>query len=99
ESLMRTYQKRHGLHVQQAWGMTETSPLGSMATPTHDRAGADDATHWGYRVTAGRPVPFVETRVRGENGLIPWDGESMGELEVRGPWVADAYYEDRKSVV
>ncbi len=91
DSLMRGYE-RHGILVQQAWGMTETSPLGSMATPTHDLRDAADAEQWAYRNSAGRAVPFVETRVRGESGFVEWNGDAMGELEVRGPWVAGAYY-------
>ena len=97
ESLMRAYQERHGVYIQQAWGMTETSPLGSMATPTHDLLDADEKEHWNFRTTGGRAVPFVETRIRGETGFVAWDGQSMGELEVRGPWVAGAYYESPES--
>jgi fatty-acyl-CoA synthase len=46
-----------------------------------------------YEAKQGYPVPFVEIRARGDEGLVPWDGKSMGELEVRGPWVASSYYE------
>src|SRR5206468_11568110 len=45
-----------------------------------------------YRAKQGRPAPFVEIRARGDAGLVPWNGQTMGELEVRGPWVASAYY-------
>ena len=48
-----------------------------------------------YRAKQGRPSPFVEIRARNEDGLVPWDGETMGELEVRGPWIASAITTDR----
>ena len=94
-SLMQEFEERHGVQILQAWGMTETSPLGSVA---HPPAGLDPDERWRYRSTAGRPAPLVQARlVRGDGEEVPWDGESTGELEVRGPWVARAYYEDDTS--
>jgi acyl-CoA synthetase (AMP-forming)/AMP-acid ligase II len=94
-SLMREFQDRHDVRIVQAWGMTETSPLGSVAHPPPRVQGEDE---WRYRATAGRPAPLVEIRlVRGGGEEVPWDGESTGELQVRGPWVARAYYEDDSS--
>jgi fatty-acyl-CoA synthase len=94
-SLMQQFEERHGVSIMQAWGMTETSPLGSVARPP---VGASDEEHWRYRASAGRPAPLVEARlVRGGDEEVPWDGESTGELEVRGPWVARAYYGDEGS--
>jgi fatty-acyl-CoA synthase len=91
-ALMQAFEERHGVQILQAWGMTETSPLGSVA---HPPAGVEGADAWRYRVTAGRPAPLVEARlVRDDGDEVPWDGESTGELEVRGPWVASAYYRD-----
>jgi fatty-acyl-CoA synthase len=93
--LMQAFQERHGVRILQAWGMTETSPLGSVAHPPSDVTGDEE---WGYRATAGRPAPLVEARLVRESGNeIPWDGESTGELQVRGPWVARAYYRDEGS--
>src|SRR3954449_10051945 len=84
ESLMRAFDERHGVQIVQAWGMTETSPLASVAH------GED----WATRSRQGRPLPLVETRLVGDDGAeLPWDGETTGELEVRGPWIARAYYE------
>jgi fatty-acyl-CoA synthase len=97
EAMIRAFQERHGIRMQQAWGMTETSPLGSVATLTEDLEALDADAQYRYRATVGRPVPFVETRVRTADGLAPWDGETMGELEVRGPWVAEAYYNNAES--
>src|SRR3954468_1478086 len=89
-SLMQEFQERHGVHILQAWGMTETSPLGSVA---HAPAHVDEDEGWRYPPTAGRPAPLVQARlVRAHGEEVPWDGESTGELEVRGPWVARAYY-------
>jgi fatty-acyl-CoA synthase len=94
-SLMQAWEKRHGLPIIQAWGMTETSPLGSVARPP---AGCSEDEHWEYRSRAGRIMPLVEARLIGDDGEeVPWDGESTGELEVRGPWVASEYYNDDTS--
>ncbi|MFI9720848.1 long-chain fatty acid--CoA ligase [Streptomyces sp. NPDC052396] len=89
-SLMKDFEDRHGLRVVQAWGMTETSPLGALAFPP---PGLDAAEAWPYRVSQGRLPASVEARLSGPDGqLLPWDGKSAGELEVRGPWIAAAYY-------
>ena len=91
-SLMQQFEERHGVPILQAWGMTETSPLGSVARPP---AAAEGEEHWRYRATAGRPAPLVEARLVRDGGEeVAWDGKSTGELEVRGPWVARAYYRD-----
>ncbi|MEV4440653.1 long-chain fatty acid--CoA ligase [Streptomyces sp. NPDC049577] len=88
--LMRDFEERHGLRLVQAWGMTETSPLGSVAFPP---PGLDAEEEWPYRVTQGRLPASVEFRLAGPDGrFLPWDGKSAGELEVRGPWIAGAYY-------
>ena len=84
---------RHGLTLVHAWGMTETSPLGSVCRLPAALDGAAEAERIDYRSRQGRPSPFVEIRGRGDDGeLIPWDDTAMGELEVRGPWVARAYH-------
>jgi fatty-acyl-CoA synthase len=76
----------------QAWGMTETSPIGAVARPPADSEGEE---HWRYRTSTGRIVPLVETRIVGDDGQeLPWDGEATGEVEVRGPWIAADYFND-----
>jgi fatty-acyl-CoA synthase len=91
-SLMQAWEEQHGLRIIQAWGMTETSPLGSVARPP---ASAEGDEHWQFRSKAGRINPLVEARLVDDDGNeVPWDGESTGELEVRGPWIARAYYND-----
>ena len=84
---------RHGLTIVHAWGMTEMSPLGSICRLPRELDDASDEQRYDYRGRQGTASPFVEIRARGEDGeLVPWDDESMGELEVRGPWVARAYH-------
>jgi fatty-acyl-CoA synthase len=91
-ALMEAFEERHGMRIVQAWGMTETSPLGSIA---HPPASATGEEHWERRATAGRLIPLVEGRVVGDDGEeLPRDGKSTGELQVRGPWVARDYYND-----
>ncbi|MFI8517360.1 long-chain fatty acid--CoA ligase [Streptomyces sp. NPDC085481] len=88
-SLMEAYD-RLGVRLCHAWGMTETSPLGTMA---HPPAGLTPEEQWPYRITQGRFPAGVEARLVGPAGeFLPWDGESAGELEVRGNWIAGAYY-------
>jgi len=92
-SLMEAFEQRHGVPILQAWGMTETSPLGSVARVP--RGVTDPEEAWSFRTTAGRIAPGVEARICDDDGNeVAWDGESTGELEVRGPWIASAYYED-----
>jgi fatty-acyl-CoA synthase len=91
ESLMRAFEERHGVTIMQAWGMTETSPIGAVARPPAEAEGDE---HWHYRTATGRIVPLVDVRLMGDEGEVPWDGESTGEVEVRGPWIAREYYED-----
>jgi fatty-acyl-CoA synthase len=88
-SLMEAYDKL-GVRLCHAWGMTETSPLGTVANPP---AGLTAEEEWPYRLSQGRFPAGVEPRLVGPSGEhLPWDGESAGELEVRGPWIAGAYY-------
>jgi len=92
-AMIEAFQQRHGLRVVHAWGMTETSPLGtvSLLGPEHDALSADQ--RMALRAKQGRMAPLVQIRARGEDGtVLPWDGTSMGEMEIRGPWVASSYY-------
>ncbi|RMG55392.1 MAG: fatty-acid--CoA ligase [Acidobacteria bacterium] len=92
KALIQGFQERHGLKVIHAWGMTEMTPLGTVANLTSELRQAPADVQLDYRAKQGLPVPFVEIRARGDRGIVPWDGQSMGELEVRGPCVARAYY-------
>src|SRR5918911_160190 len=92
-SMIEGFQERHGLMVLHAWGMTEMAPLGTMSRLTGDLREASREEQYAYRAKQGQPAPFIEIRARGEGNEVPWDGATMGELEVRGPWVAASYYE------
>ena len=91
ESLMRAFDER-GVRILHAWGMTETSPLASVARPPTGAEG-DDA--WGYRVTQGRFMAQVEARLVGDDGSqLAHDGEAVGEVQVKGPWITGSYHRD-----
>jgi fatty-acyl-CoA synthase len=92
QAMIQNYQERHGLHVLHAWGMTETTSITTLATLPSDLEAGSAEAQYRYRATQGTPLPFIEVRARGDAGLVPWDGTSLGELEVRGPWVARQYH-------
>ncbi|MGI8791946.1 MAG: long-chain fatty acid--CoA ligase [Acidimicrobiales bacterium] len=99
KSLSEAYREKVGLPILQAWGMTETSPIASTG---HIKTTLRDGTETelaDLRATQGLPAPLVEARIAepdtGET--LPWDGESTGELQVRGPWIARDYYNDPRS--
>ena len=92
ESVMRAYADEFGLVMTHAWGMTETSPLGSIA---HEPAGVTGEAVWEYRTSQGRLFCTIEGRLGGDDGeILPSDGKTAGEIEVRGPWVTGSYYRD-----
>jgi fatty-acyl-CoA synthase len=92
KQLMKDFEERHGVRIFQAWGMTETSPVATYSRP-REREHDDD--YWDDRAKQGRPLPWVELRlIDGEGGEVSWDGESTGEIQVRGPWVAARYFRD-----
>lgn len=87
---------RRGIEMIHAWGMTELNPLGSVARIKRHLGATETAdTIRSLRLSQGYAAPFVAQRHVGAEGeVLPWDGKSMGELEVRGPWVAASYYGD-----
>src|ERR1017187_3992271 len=88
-SLMQAYEPWFPLI--QAWGMTETSPLGMVSIPPRGVV-EGDSSYWHYRSKTGRPVAGVALRITGDNGTtLPWDGKTVGEVEVRGPGIARSY--------
>ena len=93
-AMIAGFKQRHDLIVCHGWGMTETSPVASVASLPGELAEADEETQFDFIAMQGLPLPLVELRARDDEGAeVPWDGETMGELEVRGPWVAASYYE------
>src|SRR5262249_45181388 len=91
-AMIRGFHERHGLTILHAWGMTEMTPLGTICTLPSALCQASPEDQFRYRTTQPTPLPLVEIRSRTDQGLVPWDGRTMGELEVRGPWVASSYY-------
>ena len=92
-SMIDGFQARHGITVTHAWGMTELNPIGTLARVKSGLEGGSPAERLALRASQGYAVPFVELRHTGWDGKpLPWDGETMGELEVRGPWVASSYF-------
>ncbi len=90
-SLMKAFEERHGVRIIQAWGMTETSPLAAVAIPPKQHL--DDP--WPWRAKTGRVSAGVRLRIVGDGGEeLPWDGEAVGEIEVKGPWITGAYHLD-----
>ncbi len=91
-SMIVGFEERHNLKVLHAWGMTETSPAGTVCGLRSELKSEPKETQYDYRAKQGMAAPLVEVRLRNEDGIAPWDGTTMGELEVRGPWIAKAYF-------
>jgi fatty-acyl-CoA synthase len=93
-SLIERFEQDHGVQILQGWGMTETSPLAAVArAPRGVDLGTTEEMDW--RAKAGRVLGGVELRIVDDAGNpLPWDGDAVGEIEVRGPWVTGSYYLD-----
>ena len=95
-SLIEAYEKELGIEICHAWGMTEMSPTGTFSKLRGAHRSLSDAEKWRIKAKQGRPIPGVELRLAAEtsNGFteLPWDGETIGELQVRSPWTANSYY-------
>ncbi len=92
ESLIRAFDK-HGIWILQGWGMTETSPVCTISYPRAELRGAGLDERYRRAAMAGVPVPLVDLRVAGDSGEQPWDGKSVGEIQVRGPFITGSYHE------
>ena len=93
ESLIRAFD-RHGIWILQGWGMTETSPVCTISYPKAELRDAPMDERYRRAAMAGVPVPLVDLRVRGDDGVDqPWDGQSPGEIQVRGPFITGSYHE------
>jgi fatty-acyl-CoA synthase len=92
ESLVRGHEERHGIRVLTSWGMTEIAPVGTLGVLTPEGDALPEEERHALRMKAGVPGALLELRVRNDEGEVPWDGRTMGELEVRGAYVGSAYY-------
>ena len=92
ESLVRGLEERHGIRVLTSWGMTEIAPVGTLGTLTPEAEALPAGERNALRLKAGVPGALLELRVRNQEGEVPRDGRTMGELEVRGAYVASAYW-------
>jgi fatty-acyl-CoA synthase len=92
EALIRAFD-RHGIWIEQGWGMTETSPVCTISYPRAELEEASEAEKYRRAAMAGVPVPLVDLRVWGDEGEQPWDGKSVGEVQVRGPFITGSYHE------
>lgn len=91
-AMIRAFSEEFNIEIKHAWGMTEISPIGSVATPP---VGANTEESWRYRACQGRLVAGVEGRIVGDgDAVLPNDGTAVGEIQVRGPWVTARYYRD-----
>ena len=93
ESLIRAFDK-HGIWIMQGWGMTETSPIATISYPRAELAGASDDERYRRAAMAGTPAPLVSIRLQCDDGSIaPWDGQTMGEIQARGPFITGSYHD------
>jgi fatty-acyl-CoA synthase len=93
--LMKDFEERHGVRIFQGWGMTETSPVVTFCEPAEEPERGRDERYWDERALQGKPLPWTELRLVDDGGSeVAWDGESTGEIEVRGPWIAARYFDD-----
>ncbi|HXI87732.1 MAG TPA: long-chain fatty acid--CoA ligase [Parvularculaceae bacterium] len=96
EALVKGFE-RYGVELQQGWGMTEMSPLGTVNALPSDILDLPQAERMPYQLKAGRAMPFVDMRIVNDAGeILPHDGETDGRLQVRGPWIIGAYYKAGK---
>ena len=92
ETLIRAFDK-HGVWLLQGWGMTETSPVATISYPRAELKHADLNERYRRAAMAGTPAPLVELRIRGDDGHdAPRDGASVGEVQVRGPFITGSYH-------
>lgn len=97
KGLIKAFEQKYGVNFLVGYGMTETSPIVSVSNYSSEMDDWDYDDKLEARSTQGMTVSLIETRIINENGEVPWDGKTMGELMIRGPWVADEYYKDERT--
>lgn len=91
--LIESYEKELGVPVMHAWGMTELSPLGTVCKLQNHHKDLSEAEKWDIKARQGYAVPGIDMRLVDENGgIVAWNGKSMGEVQVQGPWVSKGYF-------
>jgi fatty-acyl-CoA synthase len=97
-TLIEKFDKKYGARMFHAWGMTEMTPLGTVCRLKSDIEALPEDDRYAYRAKQGYPVAGVDLRIVDDAGIEqPWDGQSMGEIQVRGPWVIRSYYDNPES--
>jgi fatty-acyl-CoA synthase len=97
-ALIEKFDKKYGARMLHAWGMTEMTPLGTVCRLKAPMEALPDDDRYAIRAKQGYPVVGVDLRIVDDAGREqPWDGRSMGEMQVRGPWVIQAYYDSPES--
>ncbi|MFO1319113.1 MAG: long-chain fatty acid--CoA ligase [Burkholderiales bacterium] len=92
ESLIRGM-ARHGITIMQGWGMTETSPLATVSKINQLQGDLTEDERFATLALQGYPMPLVDIRLIGDEGEQPWDGKSVGEIQVHGPWITGSYHD------
>jgi fatty-acyl-CoA synthase len=90
-SVAEGFLARHNVRVVQGWGLTETSPVAAVAQPPRN-CPIEEEIEWATKT--GRVIPGIELRICDGETVLPWDGQTIGEIEVRGPWVTASYYQN-----
>ena len=94
-AMIRTFQQDYGVKVLHAWGMTEMSPLGTVATFKGKHTGAGDEAKYAVQAKQGRVIFGVDMKIVDSQGkTLPNDGKAFGDLHVRGPWITTAYFKN-----
>jgi fatty-acyl-CoA synthase len=92
-AMIEAFRDKHGVELRQGWGMTETSPIGTVNTIKAGLEGLSADEQLDLATKAGRGIFGVELRIVNDDGEeLPWDGEAFGALQVRGPWICSDYF-------
>ncbi len=97
KGMIRAFEEKFGVPFMHAYGMTETSPLAIVSTMKSEQDSLSNEEKLDIKSKQGILVPGLEMKIIGPNGEVQWNGEEMGELAIRGPWIANEYYRDERT--